>query len=139
MDISEVEYLLRTTRFLPLPKHVILIDEPVTENFSHQVIQYAGLTPKWRRDTIILTSLADEETVFHELGHTVGLGEVGATIFGKFMKFRSRFRLLPLPRRFKYVESESPSRKLKHYVLEYTFGGDYHEFGNGRQFDVERD
>ena len=119
MDIKEVERVLRCTRFLPLPKHVIIIDEPVTEKFSHHVIRYAGLTPKWRRDTIILTSLADEETIIHETLHAgFGLGEVGATVLGKLLKWRAKFRVFPRLREFRYVEAESPHPKMKHYVLE---------------------
>jgi len=118
LDISEVERVLKSTKFLPLPRHVIIIDEPVTKNFSHYVVHYAGLTPKWRRDTIILTSLADEETVLHELAHSaLGAGELLATLFGKVMKFKSRFTLIPRPLKFQYVEAKSPHPKMKHYLL----------------------
>lgn len=124
MDINEVERLLRGTGFLPkifAPKHIILIDEPVTEKFSHQIITYAGLKPKWRTDTIIITSLGDDETVFHEWAHTLGFGEFGANIIGKIMKRRAKFRRGRSLFNFKdihYVEAPSPSPKLKHYVLE---------------------
>lgn len=123
MDIKEVEKILKSSGFftqLLLPKHIVLIDEPVTENFSHQIKQYAGLQPKWRSDTIIITSLGTSETVFHEWAHTLGFGEFGANLIGKFLDRRNqRSRLFPkiFEANFTYVESESPHPKVKHYVL----------------------
>jgi len=128
MDIKEVERLLKTSGFftkLFLPKHIILIDEPVTENFSHQIINYAGLQPKWRKDIIIITSLGNSETVFHEWAHTLGLGEFGANLIGKVMsRFKGRRASMPklLDFDFTYREAPSPNPKLKHYVLEIRGG-----------------
>lgn len=128
MDIKEVERLLKMGGFftqLFLPKHIILIDEPVTENFSHQLVHYAGLQPKWRKDIIIITSLGNSETLFHEWAHTLGFAEFGANIIGKLMDRRvRRGRILPrlFEPNFTYEEAPSPSPKLKHYVLKIKGG-----------------
>jgi len=128
MDIKEVERILKTSGFftkLFLPKHIILIDEPVTEEFSHQIVNYAGLQPKWRKDIIIITSLGNSETVFHEWAHTMGFREFGANLIGKVMN-RLAGRRMSMPKLmdfdFTYRETPSPNPKLKHYVLEIKEG-----------------
>lgn len=122
MDIKEVEKLLKTSGFftqLLMPKHIILIDEPVTENFSHQLTQYAGLQPKWRKDIIIITKLGNSETVYHEWAHTLGFGELGANLIGKIMNIRRKRKIIPklLNLGGSYEVSETPDPRLKHYVL----------------------
>lgn len=90
MDISEVAELLGLYRFVPKPQHIIVISEPVRAEVDGY-IYYRGIQPSSRSDVIILTPQAVDETVLHEIGHSLGLGEIGATLFGKLMIRKSRF------------------------------------------------
>lgn len=90
LEISEVAELLGLYRFVPKPQHIIVIGEPVRAEVDGY-IYYRGIQPSSRRDVIILTPQAMDETVLHEVGHTLGLGEVGATIFGRVMIKKKRF------------------------------------------------
>jgi len=81
MHISEVEAFLSTSR-LPHPQHVFIVNESVWGEVDGQVI-YRGLQPKSRKDVIVITPHAIDETVPHEIGHTLGLHEMGAEVIGK--------------------------------------------------------
>jgi len=90
---DQIEYLLSEFYIVEPPEHIIILDKPAA-HISHSggLAVYSGLQPKWRKDLIILTPLADEETLFHEIIHTYGFGELGATVLGKFFAIRSRIR-----------------------------------------------
>lgn len=84
MDIKDIEEMLGYTRFLPLPKHIIITNEPVTMKVDGE-IKFRGLQPKFRKDTIILTPDKNSEAVFHEIIHTFGFGENIAYPLGKIL------------------------------------------------------
>lgn len=88
MHISEVEAFLMTSR-LPRPQHVFIINESVWQEVDGQVI-YRGLQPKGRPDVIVLTPHGIDETIPHEIFHTLGLKEVGASVLGKISAWRYR-------------------------------------------------
>lgn len=90
MEISEVAELLGLYRFVPKPQHIIIISEPVRAEVDGY-IYYRGIQPSGRSDVIVLTPYAADETVLHEIGHALGLGEAGATIFGRLMVRKKRF------------------------------------------------
>jgi len=88
MRIDEVEEVLGVSR-LPKPQHIFIVNETVWGEVDGQVL-YRGLQPKEKKNTILLTPHAIDETPAHEIGHTLGLGEFGASVVGKLsaMKFR---------------------------------------------------
>jgi len=88
MHISEVEAFLALSR-LPFPQHVFIINETVWQEVNGQII-YRGLQPKERPDVIVLTPQALVETIPHEIAHTLGFREFGATIIGKISTWRYR-------------------------------------------------
>jgi len=96
MDISEVEKILAEHPLLPKPRYVLLTEEPVTANVDGMLV-FRGLTPKWRKDAIVLTPLANDETVVHEVLHTLGFGELGAYTLAPLLR-RLRKLLPPLLR-----------------------------------------
>jgi len=115
MDISEVERVLAQHPFLKKPKYVYVVEEPVTLQ-TNGMILFAGLTPKWRRDTIVLTPVASDVTVVHEVLHTMGAGEAVAYKLAPLLRwFRSVVPPL-LRRRVKYKYASSPHPKMKLYV-----------------------
>ena len=78
ITIHDVEEVLARHPFLKAPAHVIIVKEPIEYTQGVKKILFAGMSPSWRRDTIILSSLATQETVIHEVIHTYGLGETAA-------------------------------------------------------------
>ena len=99
MEISEVEEILGLYRF-PKPQHIIAVREPVERRLDG-VIYYRGLQPRDRSDTIVLTPQSIDETVPHEIMHTLGLEEVGATLLGRVMVVKYRvLKNLPLLKSF---------------------------------------
>ena len=102
LTIRDVEEVFEQHPWLRPPRNVIIIKEPVEMVEGYRKILFAGLTPSWKRDTIILSSLATPETVVHETIHTYGLGETAAwTLAPKLRQFRQAFPPL-LKRRVKY-------------------------------------
>ena len=102
MTIQEIEEMLGYTRFLPLPKHIIITKEPVSMKLDGE-IRFRGLQPKFRSDTIILTPDANPETVFHEIVHTLGFGENVAYPLGKLLdRINQIKRQIPFKRNVKY-------------------------------------
>jgi len=92
-----------------------IVVAPVSENLF---LLIRGATPIHRNDVIILTLLADEVTVIHEVLHTMGFGEVGARILAPMLVW---FRKLVPPvvdtGRVKYVEVARPHPKVRVYEL----------------------
>jgi hypothetical protein len=119
ITIEEVEELLEKHPFLPRPKYIFMVEDivvaPVSENLF---LLIRGATPIHRNDVIILTLLADEVTVIHEVLHTMGLGEVGARILAPMLVW---FRKLVPPvlhtGRVRYVEVARPHPKVRVYEL----------------------
>jgi hypothetical protein len=75
------------TSRLPRPQHVFIINEAVWQEVDGQVI-YRGLQPKGRPDVIVLTPHARDDTVPHEILHTLGFKEVSASVLGKISAWR---------------------------------------------------
>lgn len=84
VEIYEVEEILGAYPFMPKPKHVIVVKEPVRE-WVDGYLYFRGLQPKFRSDVIVLTPQATDETVLHETLHALGLGEFGASLLGKLL------------------------------------------------------
>ena len=127
LTIRDVERVLAEHPWLKPPRNVIIVKEPIEMIEGYRKIFFAGLTPSWKRDTIILSSLASPETIVHEIIHTYGLGETAAwTIAPKIRKFREKFPPL-FKRKVKYVKCEGCeefrvlhekySDRAEHYVL----------------------
>ena len=90
--IEEVEEILKLHPYLPKPKFVYLVEEPVMLIADHVVAYVRGATPKDNKDVIVLTPLASHSTVVHEIIHTLGGGEISATILGNVLaRFREIF------------------------------------------------
>jgi len=99
MDISQVEEILGLYR-VPKPQHVILVRESVEKHLD-RVIYYRGLAPTDRNDVIVLTPQTIDETPLHEIMHTLGFGELGATLLGRVMVAKYRvLRNFPLLKSF---------------------------------------
>lgn len=81
MNINEIEDILGVSR-LPKPQHIFIVNETVWEQVNGQVI-YRGLQPKEKKSIVVLTPDTIDETPAHEIGHTLGLREMGATVLGK--------------------------------------------------------
>lgn len=60
--------------WLPKPKHVVVIKEPVMEGMKgvNGIVAYRGVTQRFG-DAIVLTPQASEETAIHEILHSLGL------------------------------------------------------------------
>jgi hypothetical protein len=85
MNIQEVSDILGVCRFLRVPKHVFITDEPVYEERDGRAF-FRGLQPKGRRDVIFLSAQADLTTVPHESWHAMtGLGELTAYPVGRMV------------------------------------------------------
>ena len=89
MDIHDIERLLSEYYVILPPEHILILDKPVV-GLKPAFVVYRGLQPSWRPDIIILTPLANEETVLHEILHTYGLGELGATYGAKILLIKHR-------------------------------------------------
>lgn len=99
---EKIEEIFSQTYVLRPPKNIIILDKPASEiqcdNGGCTLSLFRGLQPVAFPDIIILTSLADGETVLHEVIHTYGIDELGAyplgriamRINGKIPKFRKR-------------------------------------------------
>jgi hypothetical protein len=119
MTIEEVEELLERHPLLPKPKYIFMVEEVVVAPLSENlVLLIRGATPIHRNDVIILTLLADEVTVIHEVLHTMGFGELGATVLAPLL-VRLRRLVPPVLRagRVKYVEVARPHPKVRVYEL----------------------
>ena len=115
MRIEEVEEILRLHPYLPKPKFVYMVDERVIADLDGALAVVRGATPKWRRDTIVLTPDSGHDTVVHEILHTMGFGEVVANVLGgRIAKLR---RLIPplVKDEVKYEYLHSPNPKVKIY------------------------
>lgn len=84
MEIYEVAEILGAYPLIPKPQHVIIVREPVREQVDGY-LYFRGLQPKFRSDVIVLTPQATDETVLHETLHSLGFGELGATVLGKIL------------------------------------------------------
>jgi hypothetical protein len=119
ITIYEIEELLERHPLLPKPRYIFMVEDivvaPLAENL---VLLVKGATPVNRQDVIMLTILADEVTVIHEVLHTMGLGELGARLLAPILvRFR---RLVPPVMRegkVKYAEVARPHPKVRVYEL----------------------
>jgi len=88
--LNEVESILGCFHMLGSPKHLIMIKEPVHEQVDG-FAYFKGIQPKHRRDTIVLTPHASDETVPHEMVHAdLGLGELAAYPMGRVLVWKYR-------------------------------------------------
>jgi hypothetical protein len=84
MEIQEVSDILGLCYFLKAPEHVFITQEEVHSHVDGQIIQYRGLQPKIRGDSIFLSVRADETSPIHEAVHaSLGLGEIGTEIISR--------------------------------------------------------
>jgi hypothetical protein len=91
ITIHEVEELLERHPFLPKPKYILMVEDIVIAPLSENLVALVkGATPIERRDVIILSILADEVTVVHEVLHTMGLGELGARVLAPLLVWLRR-------------------------------------------------
>jgi hypothetical protein len=119
ITIEEVEELLERHPFLPKPRYIFMVEDivvaPVSENLF---LLIRGATPIHRNDVIILTLLADEVTVIHEVLHTMGFGEVGARILAPLLVWLRRLTPPVLYAwRVRYAEVARPHPKVRVYEL----------------------
>jgi len=84
--IEEVEEILKLHPYLPKPKFVYLVEEPVMLIADHVVAYVRGATPKDNKDVIVLTPLASHATVVHEIIHTLGGGNISNNIRKRVIK-----------------------------------------------------
>ncbi|MEM3800147.1 MAG: hypothetical protein QXH56_08655 [Thermoprotei archaeon] len=97
LTIEEIEHKLALHPFLPPPQHVIILDGDV--RVAQRVA--VGMTPAKQR-VVVLTPIADDETVLHETLHSNGLKELGAQIMSRILTIREK--LVLFPRRVRYEE-----------------------------------
>jgi hypothetical protein len=92
-----------------------IVVAPVSENLF---LLIRGATPIHRNDVIILTLLADEVTVIHEVLHTMGFGEIGASLLAPLLVWLRRLAPPTLHTgRVRYVEVARPHPKVRAYEL----------------------
>lgn len=82
MDIAEVTEILGLTHFLPIPKHVFITPERVSEQSADGPTYFRGLQPIEKHDIIFLSRDANVSTIPHEDSHMLGLGELLAYPIG---------------------------------------------------------
>ncbi len=132
MNIQEVSDILGVSRFLRVPKHVFITDEPVYEERNGRTF-YRGLQPKNRRDVIFLSAQSDLTTIPHESWHAMtGLGEltaypVGRIVAAKYELIKNFPRLKAfLSKRVEYRRAEGSGEfpgesryrgRVEHYSL----------------------
>lgn len=76
MELAEVESVLGCFSTLRVPRHLVMIKEPVTEQMDG-IAYFRGLQPRHRSDVIVITPQATPETVVHEVVHAqFGFGEL---------------------------------------------------------------
>ena len=130
MDIETVENVLSRHVMIKPPKHVVIIDDYVLDEFSERMYYVNGATPSWLHDVIVLSKTATEETVVHELLHTYGFGEDAAYSISPILyNLRRSFALRR--RNVKYYQCNGCNRfrvlherysdVAKHYVLQGHF------------------
>ena len=115
MRIEELEAILAKHPYLPKPRYVYMVEERVIAEYGDLSLIVKGAAPKCRRDTIVLTPDAGHDTVVHEILHTMGFGELGASVLGK--RIASLREVLPpaLPMEVRYKYAGSPHPKVKVY------------------------
>lgn len=89
LTIEDIERLLNEYYIIVPPDHIIILDKPVI-GLKPFLAVYKGLQPVWRPDIIILTPLADEETLIHEILHTYGFGEFIAYHGARILLIKNR-------------------------------------------------
>jgi hypothetical protein len=119
ITIYEVEELLEKHPFLPKPRYIFMVEDIVIAPLSENLVALVkGATPVNRQDVIMLTILADEVTVVHEVLHTMGLGELGARVLAPILVWLRRL-VPPVTRegKVRYVEVARPHPKVRVYEL----------------------
>ena len=115
MRLEELEQILKLHPFLPKPQYVVVVEEPVLALMDGLVALVRGATPTWRRDMIVVTPFAGHDTVVHEIIHTMGFGEVAATIGGAVLaRLREVFKPI-IKYDVKYELASTPHPKVKIY------------------------
>jgi hypothetical protein len=115
LRIEELEQILKLHPFLPKPQYIVVVEEPVIAQLDGLVAIVRGATPAWRRDMIVVTPVAGHDTVVHEIIHTMGLGEVAATVGGAILaRFREAFKPI-VKYDVKYEVASEPHSKVKIY------------------------
>lgn len=93
MSAAQIKQVLeRVPRFLPLPKEIITLDGIMEVGNTGAVA--VGATPRIGGSTVILSPIADQETLMHELVHTWGYGETAAYALGPLMTRRFEHGLI---------------------------------------------
>jgi len=90
---KEVQEIFNNYYVVDPPKHVFMLEKPtITFSKEGHFSFFKGLQPKWRRDVIILTPDADDETVIHEALHAnYETEEFITSRLGKLMVLKHRF------------------------------------------------
>jgi hypothetical protein len=115
LRLEELERILKLHPFLPKPSYVVVVEEPVLAQLDGLVALVRGAAPAWRRDMIVVTPFAGHDTVVHEIIHTMGFGEVAATIGGAALS-RLREVFKPIVKYdVKYELASSPHPRVKIY------------------------
>jgi len=117
VELEELEKILSLHPFLPKPKYIVKVDELLFASTENYIAIVKGATPMWRRDMIVVTPLADHETVVHEVIHTLGFGELAAEVGGRVL---SKLRdIIPpiVSERVSYELYDQPHPKVKIYRL----------------------
>ena len=98
------------------PRRIYILKAPII--YPEMKARILGLNPAFERETIILSSDANEETLIHETIHsTLHLGEIlTGPLARRVVKFRERFKPI-LKRKVVYEEKRIPSREVERYSL----------------------
>lgn len=110
LTIEDIERVYETHPWLPRPQHIVMLDGDVLLPEGATAV---GLTPAGE-SVMILTPLADEETVIHESIHLAGFGELAAYTLGPLLA-RKRFSLF---RRRPVYSERGDSHQVMRYLAE---------------------
>lgn len=93
MNAAQIKSILeKVPRLLPLPKEIITLDGIMEVGDTGNVA--VGATPRIGGSTVILSPIANEESLMHELEHTWGFGETAAYATAPMLTRRLQYGLL---------------------------------------------
>lgn len=115
---DDIERILEKYPWLPKPKYIYILNAPII--YPELRAKIIGINPAYERQTVILSSDADEETLVHECIHVAGLGEIAAYgLAPRIVKFR-KFVPPLVKKKVRYEERTLTSDEMKRYGL-YAF------------------